>query len=363
MNLLRTASMILLLTTLASASYADSVLLTNGDHVTGAIVDSDGASLTIKTDYAGPVKIQWSSVKEVTSSKPIYVTTSAHGTVNGSVAVMDGNLIVHTAQGDVTVPLKQITIVRSADSQAAYEKTLHPSLTRDWDGHVAFGLALARGNTDTTSINSGVQLDRKTLSDLIDLHGTTIYTKNSASTGGGITASALLAGARYDRNLTSSLFAFVGADFAHDNLQGLDLQSIYGGGLGWHLIQRPNTTFDVLGGLNYTRESYSSSSVQTTPPPPPLHIQRNLIAATIGDDFQHKFGSALTFAEHFSFYPDISNPGQYRFALDTSAETTLSKWLSWQITYTDTYVSDPPIPGTKSNDTILSTGLDVKFTH
>lgn len=363
MNLLRTASMILLLTILASASYADSVLLTNGDHVTGAIVDSDGTSLTIKTDYAGPVKIQWSAVKEITSSKPLYVTTSAHGTVNGSVAVIDGNLIVHTAQGDVTVPLKQITIVRSADSQAAYEKSLHPSLARDWDGHVAFGLALARGNTDTTSLNSGFQFDRKTLSDEIDLHGSTIYTKNSASTGGGVTASALLAGARYDRNLTSSLFAFVGADFTHDNLQGLDLQSIYGGGLGWHLIQRANTTFDVLGGLNYTRESYNSSSVQTTPPPPPLSIQRNLIAATIGNDFQHKFGKATTFTEHFSFYPDLNNTGQYQFALDMSAATSLSKWLSWQITYTDAYVSNPPIPGTKSNDTILSTGLDVKFTH
>lgn len=363
MTLVRTASMILLLTFLASASYADSVLLTNGDHVSGTIVDSDGTSLTIKTDYAGPVKIQWSSVKEVSSSKPLYVTTSTHGTVNGSIAVTDGNLIVHTAQGDVTVPLKQITVVRSADSQEAYEKTLHPSLSRDWNGHVSLGIALARGNTDTTSISSGFQFDRKTLSDQIDLHGSTIYSSNNVSTGGGITANALLAGVRYDRNLTPSLFAFVGADFMHDDLQGLNLRSIYGGGLGWHVIHRPNTTFDLLGGLNYTRESYSSSSVQTVPPPPPLNIQRNLIAATIGDDFQHKFGNAVTFTEHFSFYPDLSNPGQYRFALDTSAATSLSKWLSWQITYTDTYVSNPPIPGTKSNDVILTTGLDVKFTH
>ena len=42
---------------------------------------------------------------------------------------------------------------------------------------------------------------------------------------------------------------------------------------------------------------------------------------------------------------------------------TLSKWLGWQTTLSDRYVTNPPIPGTKANDVILSTGLNVAFNH
>jgi hypothetical protein len=42
--------------------------------------------------------------------------------------------------------------------------------------------------------------------------------------------------------------------------------------------------------------------------------------------------------------------------------TKISKWLGWQTTASDRYLSNP-IPGTKSNDLILTTGLTVAFSH
>ena len=97
------------------------------------------------------------------------------------------------------------------------------------------GFALARGNSETTNLTTGFTADRKTLHDEITLYFTSLYSSNGLP-GGGTTANSIVAGARYDRNLTKRIFAFGSGDYAHDELQGLNLRQIYSIGLGYHLI-------------------------------------------------------------------------------------------------------------------------------
>src|SRR5581483_7263651 len=74
------------------ASYvsADQVLLANGDRLTGTIIKSDDKELTLKTDYAGEVKIQWSAVSGLTSPEALHVRTKAGQTLVGPVTSSDG---------------------------------------------------------------------------------------------------------------------------------------------------------------------------------------------------------------------------------------------------------------------------------
>lgn len=351
----------ILLFALVPAALADTVTLKNGDHLTGSITGSDGKELTLKTDYAGEIKIQWTAVMDVTSANPLYVVTSGKKTVNGNLTMAGPDLIVHTAtEGEVQVPIAQLAAVRSVADQQAYEKSLRPGLIEAWTGNVNLALAFARGNSDTTNLSTGLNADRKTTNDEIKLYTSSIYTTSGRTTAGtpsGVTADAILAGARYDRNLNKKLFAFVSGDFTHDALQDLNLQSIYSGGLGWHAINNAKTTLDVLGGVNYTRETYSGG------PGAGMNVQRNLAGLTAGEVFMHKFGATTTLTEDFTFYPDLSDFSQYRFALDSALVTKINKWLGWQTTFSDRYVTDPPILGTKSNDVILSTGLNIAFAH
>ncbi len=60
----------------AASAKSDTLTLSNGDRLTGSISDSDGKALTLKTEYAGDVKVKWSAIKDVSSAKPIYVVTS-----------------------------------------------------------------------------------------------------------------------------------------------------------------------------------------------------------------------------------------------------------------------------------------------
>jgi putative salt-induced outer membrane protein len=340
---------------LASAAVADTVVLKNGDHLTGTVEVSDGKDVTLKTDYAGEIKIQWSAVQELKTDKPIYIVTPDKKTVSGTVTTDGSNLVIHTANnGTVQVALAQVTVVRSSDVETAYEKSLHPGLLEAWKGGVNLGFAVARGNSETTNLTTGFTADRKTSNDEITLYESSLYSTSDLP-GGGVIANSILGGAKYDRNFTKRMFVFVSADYGHDALQDLNLRQIYSGGLGVHIINNPNTTFDFLAGGNYTRENYGNGVG--------IAVDRSLGGITLGENFMHKFGKSTTFTEVFYFYPDLSDTSQYRFSLDAASVTKINKWLGWQTSLTDRYVTDPPIAGTKSNDVIFSTGINVSFTH
>src|SRR5271170_2558255 len=102
-----TCTLIALLASFAvvPSSFADTVAMKNGDHLTGTIVGSDGKELTLKTDYAGEIKIQWAAVIDVASAQALYVVTSDKKTVNGNITIAGSDLVVHTAtEGEVHVP-------------------------------------------------------------------------------------------------------------------------------------------------------------------------------------------------------------------------------------------------------------------
>ena len=336
---------------------ADTVVLQNGDHVTGTFVSADGKTMAMKTPYEGQISLKWADVTQFTTTGPVYVTTAKKETLTGTLSKMNDTIVVQTSTGAVTVPLAQVTAVRSQAEQNAYEASLHPPFSRNWAGGANLGFTLARGNSDTTDLTTSFSANRKTLSDLIGLSESSVYTTTAPANT--VSADAILGSALYHRNITPKLFAFVSADFVHDELQGLNLRQIYSAGLGWNVINKPTTTFDVEAGLNYTRQSYSGTATLS----PGLSVNQNLLGVTTGENFTHRFSKVTSMDEHFFFYPDLSNAGQYQFTLTADANAKISSWLSWQVALNDIYVSNPPIPGTKTNDVILSTGLGITFHH
>jgi putative salt-induced outer membrane protein YdiY len=331
--------------------HGDQVTLTNGDHLTGTITKSDGKTLTLKTDLAGDVEIKWSGVKEITSDSPVVVSTAADKPpVSGIVTTKDDTLVVASNSGTVTVPKADVTALRSPTDQEAYEKSLHPDLLHGWNGGINLGFALTAGNSQTTNLAVAFLGDRKTTNDKLSLYFNQVNSKNNAP--GAVpstTANNIMGGARYDRNITARLFAFVNGDFMSDSLQSLDLRSVLGGGLGWHAIKGERTTLDFLGGGNYTREKYSA-------------FTRNFAALTLGEELMHKVRLSTVINQKLAFYPDLSNTGEYRANFDLGTVTKLSKWLGWQNSFSDIYVTNPPV-GKKKNDIVLTTGINVSFTH
>ncbi len=334
------------------AVFADQIVLKNGDRLTGTIEKSDSKALVIKTEFAGEVTVQWPAVQEITSTQSLHVTLSDGKTVAGTVTTSDGNLAVATPNaGTVTEPLTTVTTLFGEAEQAAYEKSLHPGLLEGWKGGANVGFGLTRGNSQTKSLDVAFTADRKTLHDHLGLYTNSVYATNDApGATPATTANAVQGGIRYDHNLTPRIFAYVGADFQTDALQTLDLRSVFGGGLGLHVIQNTRTTLDLLGGINYTREKYS------------LLPSRSFAAASAGEELTHKIGANTVVIQKLYFFPNLNDPGEYRATFNFGTVTKISKWLGWQNAFGDIYVTNPPA-GAKQNDVLFTTGLNFSFTH
>jgi hypothetical protein len=169
----------------------------------------------------------------------------------------------------------------------------------------------------------------------------------------------LRSGVRGDLNLSPRVFVFAFADFESNQLQHLNLRQVYGGGFGYHVIKNANTTFDVFGGASYDRDSFGGYAL-TNPIRVFTGYATNSAEIVAGEELNTKLGSRTTLGERFVFYPNMSDTGQYRYQFSAISATVIKKWLSWQVTFADTYLSNPPV-GLKSTDILLSTGLRVNW--
>lgn len=351
MSMSRGALLCVLLCSLAVWVRADQVTLTNGDHLTGEIVRADNTTLTVKADLVGTVEIRLSDIKALSSDKPVYVqTTSTNKTYTGTIASQDDSLVVtSSASEQLTVPKSDVAAVRSPAEQQAYEKAQHPGLLEGWTVGANIGFGLTAGNSQTENLGLAFNAARKGLWDKLSLYTTSVYsTDNAPGASPSTTANTIQGGIRYDHDLTKRVFGFASADFMADELQGLNLRSVFTGGLGYHLIKTDNTTLDLLAGPNYTRENYTS-------------LTRNFASLTLGEEFTHKFGRTVLSQKAY-FYPDLSDTGEYRTEFDFGTVTKINKWLGWQNTFSDIYVTNPPA-GKKRNDVIFATGLNLAFAH
>lgn len=137
-------------------------------------------------------------------------------------------------------------------------------------------------------------------------------------------------------------------DYEYDLFQNLDLRFVIGGGLGYTLIKKDQTQVDLLGGAAYNREKFSTPLI------------RNSAEAFWGDNLVHKFSKITSLTQSFRMFDNLSELGEYRVNFDVGTVTTLKKWLSWQLTVSDRYLSNP-IPGRKHNDVLVTTGIRVSF--
>jgi putative salt-induced outer membrane protein len=352
----RSAILLVWLCVLSLAARSDQVTLKNGDRLTGAIEKSDGKTLLIKTDFAGEVTLQWDAVTGIVSAEPLAVQLRSGETVVGKVTTADGKFAVVTAnKGEITAAPDAVVAVRGGDAQKEWERLQHPRLRDFWSAMLDTGLSETRGNSALLAFSLAGKAARVAPRDKLSLYTTAVYATDNTTPPGRTTANAIEGGARFDYNLTPRFFVFGLADFAFDQFQHLDLRTVLGGGFGLHVIKTTNTTFDVFGGGNYNKEKFS--------PNPPLvltRVTRNTAEVMAGEELDWKLNNRVAVTERFTLFPNLSESGEYRFQFDATAATKLKTWLSWQVTVADRYLSNP-LPGLKSNDELLSTGLRLTF--
>jgi putative salt-induced outer membrane protein YdiY len=331
-----------------SAIAADHVVLTNGDTLTGAIVKKDGDTLTFKTELFGVVSVPWKAVKTITSDAELNVVLPTGETVMGKLATSGDQLQVATGAAPKTAPLADVKAVRDAAEQHSFERLLNPGLFELWNGNFDIGFANTTGNARSENLTTAFTATRRTRTDKIALYFNQIYGTARVNGVNSTTSNAVRGGWKYDRNLSPRAFLTGFNDYEHDVFQNLKIRFVAGGGAGFKAVKTKRTQLDFDAGVDYQRENFTDAP------------NRNSAEANFGDNLLFKVSKVTTITEAARMFTNLTDTGVYRFNFDLGTATAIKKWLGWQLTVSDRFLSNPVL-GRERNDLLISTGFRLTF--
>jgi hypothetical protein len=339
----------------------DVLIFTDGEKLIGQLKSAKGDSVVFKSDMAGEITVAWSKIQELHTSRPYAVIGKnaklrRHADVSqvpeGKLSVSNQQIVVEPAAGAPrTVPVADAGFVVG---QPDFEKAINSEagFFQDWGGTVTAGASIVQATQDARTFTGGIALVRtepmeswmnpsnRTLFDFSAAYG-----KVSQPGLPDIKTSIIHGDAEEDRYFSPRLFVFGQAAFDHNYSQGLNLQQMYGGGLGWTVYKTSAAELDVKAAVSYIHQDFNASG-----------DNQSLIGSTFAEIFTRKFLHGILLNEQISATPAWNNTSAY-FATGTLGVTLpLHKRFSMSLTSLDTFLNDPPA-GFKKNSFQFTAGL------
>jgi putative salt-induced outer membrane protein len=171
---------------------------------------------------------------------------------------------------------------------------------------------------------------------------------------------------RRDTNIGPRWYGFGELDGLRDRPANLRLRLGTSLGVGFHVMQRERTTFDVFTGLGYLDNRYYQAVVIADQ-------QRDRYAHAeylLGEESRHRLTDTTSFNQKLTLFQNLNDRGRYRAVLDAGLSVAIDNRFSLNASVAWRYTSDPgesvpglvvPGVGTARRDFLFVTGLTLKF--
>lgn len=223
----------------------------------------------------------------------------------------------------------------------ASEATAHSA--GDWQRNLDFGMSQTRGNSDTLRYSLGVDAVKDQESDLFRFKGKGSYGESD----GVKDTEYALAGFRYERLLTQTVYALGNIEWMSDTIANLNYRFTGILSPGVRLVHSETMILNMELGAGYIEENKA------------------------GDQNGYTVGRAAATVERLvsehvliwctgEYLPKISDPDIFLVNAEAGIASFITRDLSLNVSYQERYDS-APVDGKKSSDTILSTALSLNF--
>jgi len=348
----------------AAKAQPDLLVFANGDKLTGKLDHEADGTVFFSSDNAGMVQVPWSKLKELHTAKQFAVieTGSPVGRKKanlnipvGTIEIHGDTLTVNTLHGTQQIPVKNIAYIID---QATFDKDVFKKqgLTQGITGSVGAGASTVNSTQNSVSINTAVVLSRavppvtwmparqRTLLNFSSNYGQ--VTQPNTPT---VKTNILHGDLEEDEYFSPRFYVLEQAAFDHNFSQGLDLQQLYGIGVGYTAIKEPKQELDVTAVMDYTKQQFSASG--TTPA-----TSTNLVGSSFGDNYMRKFPRKILFTEVAAFNPAWNSPSDYSGNVSVGATFPVFKNFGFSVGVIDSYLNNPPL-GFQGNSVQFNTAL------
>lgn len=289
---------------------------------------------------------QWSGGESIPPPLPTGMDpNSLGGTIDYSALQLSGP----NGGGPINEALQQpLAEISTMEEQAVAWYRQYPWMWIPWTGwtnFIEFGLNGSSGNSDTTSMQTGADLSRKT-----DIYTFAIDIDYQRTQAGGVeTQNNGRLNADYDRLLGDTLWsAFAKLGLEYDEFKAFDARVNLNSGLGYYWLRNDASTLVTRFGAGASRE-IGGPADEWVP------------EAMFGYEASHQLTERQKIKGKIEYFPEWSNFDNFRLVSDVSWEILLDgvNNLSLKLAATNRYDSTPQ--GADPNDLFYSALLLWKF--
>lgn len=348
----------------------DVLIFSNGEKLIGKLDHEADGTVFFASDNAGTVQVPWAKLKELHTQGPFAVIETGVSVERkkantnvpvGTISIEGDTLTVTTSSGTQQIPVKNIAYIVD---QPTFNKNVNQKQgwTEGITGAITAGASTVSSTQNSASINAGVALSRavpavtwmpprqRTL-----LNFTSNYGKVTQANTPTVKTNILHGGLEEDEYFNPRFYLLQQGMWDHNYSQGLDLQQLYGGGVGYTAIKNPKQELDLTGILDYTKQSFAAS-------PPAAAYSNNLIGSSFGDNYVRNLPKKIILTEIAAFNPAWNSPSDYSANVSVGGTFPIYKNFAFSLGVVDSYLNNPP-SGFQGNSVQFNTGLTYSIQH
>lgn len=342
-----------------AGSNPDVIVFTNGDQLTGKFLRSLGGKAVFHSDIVGDITVKWDKVKAIRSKSSFVVLQKGFRPgfnavpdhlPEGGLTVENNHIQLTPQQGPPPQPIPLSNVEYVIDKATFNSKVLHhPGPLSGWAGNATAGATMVQATQNTYSFAGGFSLVRAVpvVAWLNPRHRTTMDFRGSfgkvTQVGVPSVKTAIYhAGAERDEYFSPRFYALVQVAFDHNFSQSLDLQQIYGAGIGRTFIKQDNQTLDLKATMQYEQQDFLNAMAGTN---------QSLVGSTFAVNYMRKLPHGMVFSQDVSDIPAWNNTHAYSIAESNKLILPIYKRFGISLGTVDSYLNDPAVttPPTKRN--------------
>jgi hypothetical protein len=320
----------------AFAEYTDTIVLKNGNTITGNVKGLAQGQLSFDTDAMGTVLIEWDKIAEITSTKGMQVETITNDRYFGELGqpTKDGEIVVKTTAGLKVIPSDNIVHVTP----------INVSPWKRIQGSLSTGLSFTK-SSDVTQYNINLNALYRSRQHQVAVKYDSIVTKqNSGRTG------QLDSGITYKGFRQNGWYGVGFLSFQRNQDLGIDGRGLLGAGLGRNMWETPRSILSLSAGLDFNGEDTTDGSQNSAE-----------LFGTL-EYLLYKFqGNTTNLAFAMTVFPSLTDSGRVRTQVSTKLRQELFNNFFWGLTFYATSDNEPPEGAISNNDYGLITSVGWSF--
>lgn len=317
----------------------DVIILKNGDRITGEIKSVETAILTVSTDAAGTIAIDWVQVESLTSLSNFQIEMASGDRYFGSLQSGEkaGELVIVDTPEVHRVTL--LDVVSLEPIEHGFWKRL--------DGSVDAGLSFTQSN-QAIQYSFSADVRNRSRKRFSTLEVNSIFNSQEE----GDSSSQQYASFRQTQFMKQKRNIFWLLQLQSNPDQGYSLRSVLGGGAGWFLVHTNRELFNFSGGLVYDREEVTGSDQVD-----------NDAEVLLGLEYgSFRYGGLKRIVTlSLNTFTNVTNTPRLRVQLNFKTNWEIISNFNFSFSILESYDSEPPTDDAAENDLSLVTSFGYSF--